>query len=99
MASKKGIKSKKAVKKINEKPQKKPVAVEAEEGDPETDVIPAKGAAKKPLVIDPVDILPETDEKLEDDAPLLVGTDEEESEEGPSLDAEELNPFGDKWEE
>lgn len=38
------------------------------------------------------------DEKLDDDAPV-PGDDENLSSDDASLDDEELNPFGDKWEE
>ncbi len=45
-------------------------------------------------------ILPDLEEKIADEDAPVVGTEEdEESEETPTLDEEELNPFGDKWEQ
>jgi hypothetical protein len=52
--------------------------------------------ANAPLVI------PELEEKaIEEDAPAVAveGEEEEESEETATLDDEDLNPFGDKWEQ
>lgn len=84
------------------KTTKKPVKAvvgDVEEKDEEDIVInPTKSVSKKPAEIDAVDILPEVDEKIEDDAPVL-GIEDEDSEDVPSLDSEDLNPFGDKWEE
>ncbi len=45
-------------------------------------------------------MLPELEEKpVDDDVVPVAGEEEEESEEAPTLDDEELNPFGDKWEQ
>ena len=46
-------------------------------------------------------VIPDIDEKLEEkveEDPLAITSEDEESEEDPTLDEEELNPFGDKWE-
>ena len=98
MASKKETKSKKAAPK---KSLVAPVAIEEvdEHDEEEIGALEAKGKAKKPVEIDAADILPEVDEKIVDEEnPLLVG-EEEESDEEVSLDDEDLNPFGDKWEQ
>jgi hypothetical protein len=44
-------------------------------------------------------IMPDIEDKPVDDDPALLSTEEEEADEAPSLDEEELNPFGDKWEQ
>ena len=104
MASKKETKIKKISKKSVKKDVKKipaaPVIEEVEENEEvEADIIGAKGKVKKPAEIDTADILPEVDEKIVDEEnPLLVG-EEEETDEEASLDDEDLNPFGDKWEQ
>ncbi len=87
MASKKEIKSKKVAVKKTGKTAPKAVVQDIEEKDDD----------RKPLKIDVADILPEADEKIEDESTTL-NLEDEESEDGPSLDAEDLNPFGDKWE-
>ena len=92
-------------KKIKKVPAKKTVkkvvktADETEEIELEVDeASTGKGKVKKPLEIDAVDILPEVEEKaVEEESPLL-GLEDEESEDAVSLDSEDLNPFGDKWE-
>jgi len=42
--------------------------------------------------------LPEVEEKLEEEA-VVPGAEDEDDDELPSLDEEDLNPFGDKWEQ
>ncbi len=91
----------KSAKKIVSKPVSKPVVAEIEEHDEEEMIaIEGKGKTKKPLEIDAADILPEVEEKavIDEENPLLSAEDEE-SEDAPSLDDEDLNPFGDKWEQ
>jgi len=101
MATKKEIKPKKMAAKTpvkaNKKTTKPVVAVVEETDEEEIDIVTPKSASKKPLEIDVAEILPETDEKIDEEAPV-IGAEDEESEEGLSLDEEELNPFGDKWE-
>jgi hypothetical protein len=70
---------------------------EKEDGD--MDISGAKGKIKKTLEIDAADILPEVDEKVIDDESATLALEDEDSEELPSLDDDELNPFGDKWEQ
>lgn len=75
-----------------------PVVEEHEEAEEHHDDAPSK--AKKPIEIDEHEpILGGTDEKLEED-PLAAPTEDDElSGDELSLDGEELNPFGDRWEE
>ncbi|MEN9524287.1 MAG: hypothetical protein RL536_356 [Candidatus Parcubacteria bacterium] len=68
-----------------------------EESDHVVEVLPTKN--KKPLEIDELE--PATgsaDEKIEED-PLVAAAEEDEISEEASIDGEELNPFGDRWEE
>jgi hypothetical protein len=103
MANKKEIKNKKTAKKIARTAKKltkpvQPAGEEIETHEEEIDIIDAKGKTKKPAEIDAADILPEVDEKIvEEDAPLLAT--EEDEDDAVSLDEEDLNPFGDSWEE
>ena len=54
--------------------------------------------AKKPLATEFVDIAPIVEEKTDED--VIEGLEEgEEDEEELTLDEEEINPFGDKWEQ
>ena len=106
MASKKETKSKKAdlisVKKsAPKKSSVAPVAVEEidEHDEEEIGALETKGKAKKPVEIDAADILPEVDEKIVDEENPLIASEEEESDDEVSLDDEDLNPFGDKWEQ
>ncbi len=72
-------------------------AAAQEENDIVADVLPTK--IKKPLEID--DIEPAAvgiEEKIEED-PLIAATEEDETAEEAVIDGEELNPFGDRWEE
>ncbi|MES2314604.1 MAG: hypothetical protein V4524_01555 [Patescibacteria group bacterium] len=99
MASKKVTK---AVKKSATKASKKevaPVIPDVEENDEEADAVSLKSKTAKPLDVDPADILPEVDEKVVDEENPLHVLEDEESEDAISLDSEDLNPFGDKWEE
>ena len=69
-----------------------------DENTEEIDTISPKSKIKKVVEIEPTDILPEVlEEKIEEDT--LPTEAEDEDEELPTLDDEELNPFGDKWEE
>lgn len=43
-------------------------------------------------------IIPDIEEKIADEDSPVLGVEEEEPDEAPSLDEEDLNPFGDKWE-
>ncbi|MEK7641984.1 MAG: hypothetical protein AAB365_03270 [Patescibacteria group bacterium] len=62
----------------------------------ESEVLPVK--IKKAIEIDePEPAVIGVEEKLEED-PLATPTEDDEAEE-LSLDGEELNPFGDRWEE
>ncbi|HTK33512.1 MAG TPA: hypothetical protein VL335_03135 [Candidatus Paceibacterota bacterium] len=101
MASKKATKTKKSTAKATKKVAPA-VAPEIEEHDEEieADIISPKSKLKKPAEVDAADILPEVaiDEKIDEDAPVIPLEDEE-AEELPTLDDEDLNPFGDKWEE
>ncbi len=44
-------------------------------------------------------VLPELEEKIVDEEIVAPGVEDEEAEETPTLDEEDLNPFGDKWEQ
>jgi hypothetical protein len=44
-------------------------------------------------------IIPDIEEKIVDEDSPVLGTEDEETEETVTLDEEELNPFGDKWEQ
>ena len=97
MANKKDKKIKKVTTKKTSKAikngAKKVVGKVVEIEETEIDIDPISPKNKKPLEIDAADILPEVEEEV---AALVV--EDEESEDGPSLDSEDLNPFGDKWE-
>jgi hypothetical protein len=54
---------------------------------------------KKIIEADAPIILPELEEKVVDEEVVVPGAEDEESEETPTLDEEDLNPFGDKWEQ
>jgi hypothetical protein len=57
---------------------------------------------KKIIEADAPIVIPELEEKaIEEDAPAAAveGEEEEESEDTATLDDEDLNPFGDKWEQ
>jgi len=108
MASKKEAKIKKISKKVVTTASKKdvkkipvaPVVEEVEENEEvDVDIVGTKGKAKKPAEIDAADILPEVDEKIVDEENPLLALEDEDSEELPGLDDEDLNPFGDKWEQ
>ncbi len=91
-------KATKAVKNDTSKDVEKNIE-EVEEVDIEIDeVAGGKGKVKKPLEVDAADILPEVEEKVVEEDVAILGTEDEESEEGLSLDSEDVNPFGDKWE-
>jgi hypothetical protein len=89
----KTVKSKKKVAPATEEQH---VEEEVEHEEKETDVIPSK--VKKPIEIDE----PEADVGVEDKTevdPLLGSAEEDELSDEVSLDGEEINPFGDRWEE
>jgi hypothetical protein len=67
-------------------------------GDEEGVVTPTVAISKQPFIIDEPEVLIGVEEKVEDDG-LPVAEDAEEEGEEATLDAEEINPFGDKWEE
>lgn len=52
---------------------------------------------KKPIEIDEPEPVIGIEEKVEED-PLVAAVEEDDSAEEISLDGEELNPFGDRWE-
>ena len=56
---------------------------------------------KKMVEADAPIILPELEEKIIDEEVPVPGveTEDEESEETPTIDEEDVNPFGDKWEQ
>ena len=60
-----------------------------------------KKEPKKIIEADAPLVIPELEEKaIEEDTPVsAVEGEEEESEEAATLDDEDLNPFGDKWEQ
>ncbi len=70
--------------------------VEETENTSDLDIAPSK--AKKPIEIDEPEPVVAIDEKVEED-PLVAAVEEDDSAEEISLDGEELNPFGDRWEE
>ncbi len=100
MSSKKETKSKKTAPKAAKKISTKPVVAPIEENDEEDAVgVDTKSKSSKPIEIDVADALHETPDEKEVLESVAVESEEEESEDVPSLDAEDLNPFGDKWEE
>jgi hypothetical protein len=55
---------------------------------------------KKVVEVDAPIILPELEEKIVDEeTPPIIGVEEDEAEEVPTIDEEDVNPFGDKWEQ
>lgn len=63
----------------------------------EVEILPSKN--KKPIEVDePEPAIAAVDEKLEED-PLIAAIEDDDAAEEMSLDGEELNPFGDRWEE
>ncbi|MDD5165463.1 MAG: hypothetical protein PHG25_02925 [Candidatus Pacebacteria bacterium] len=101
MASKKVTKAiKKSAVKTSKKEVTPKVADVEENEDEDADIASPKNKIVKPLEVDAVaDILPEVDEKVVDEENPLLAVEDEESEDAISLDSEDLNPFGDKWEE
>lgn len=75
-----------------------PVAEHTNEHEQEPDLELKAGKVKKPIEIDEPEPAIAVEEKAEED-PLAVATEEDDSAEEISLDGEELNPFGDRWEE
>jgi hypothetical protein len=63
----------------------------------ETDSISAKNK-KLVEIYEPEPIVVNLEEKIEED-PLIPETEEEDGAEEATIDSEELNPFGDRWEE
>lgn len=78
---------------------KKPIVSEPkiDDGDQEAD-LEIKPGKTKPIEIDEPEPIVSIDEKVEED-PLAMPTDEDDSADEISLDGEEINPFGDRWEE
>jgi hypothetical protein len=79
---------------------KKPIKSVASEIPEEGDL--DAGPAKIKSIIDPVELEPAIgiEEKPEEDPIIAPPTDDDEaSGDETSLDAEDLNPFGDRWEE
>ena len=74
-----------------------PVKKQESRTQDESVIIP-KEEIKKTIEIEETLPLLDTDEKLESDAPLVDSESEIESDE-LELDEEEINPFGDKWEQ
>ena len=68
----------------------------SEEAEHEPEIALSKSS--KPIEIDEPEAVAAVDEKLEED-PLAAATEEDDSAEEISLDSEEVNPFGDRWEE
>jgi hypothetical protein len=79
------------------KSKKAPEPVE-EHAEHDHDVEAPISKGKKPIEIDEPEPVVGIDEKIEED-PLLGAVEEDDSAEEISLDGEELNPFGDRWEE
>ena len=90
----------KKVTKINKKTELVTPEIDAheEEEDGGDIVMPSKKSVKPIAEIDTVDILPEIDEKVDDES-VALEIEDEDSEDIPSLDEDDLNPFGDKWEQ
>ncbi|MEN9912673.1 MAG: hypothetical protein RLY66_81 [Candidatus Parcubacteria bacterium] len=76
-----------------------PIVEEHDEAEEHREDAPA-AKAKKPIEIEEHEpILGGTDEKVEEDPLAAPAEDDELAGEELSLDGEELNPFGDRWEE
>jgi hypothetical protein len=75
-----------------------PAADHTEVAELEHDIDATPIKAKKPIEIDEPEVAVGIEEKAEED-PLVAATEEDDSVEEISLDGEELNPFGDRWEE
>ncbi|OHA17239.1 MAG: hypothetical protein A3C79_02875 [Candidatus Taylorbacteria bacterium RIFCSPHIGHO2_02_FULL_45_28] len=56
------------------------------------------GKSKKPIEIEESEAIIGVEEKIEED-PLVAPVEEDDSADEISLDGEEINPFGDRWEE
>lgn len=72
-------------------------AEQIENTDQDIDAKPGK--AKKPIEIDEPEAVVAGDEKIIEEDPLVGAIEDEESSDEGGLDGEELNPFGDRWEE
>ena len=78
---------------------KKQIKVKQEAPVDELDLAsPVIGKSKKPLDLDDPELIPGTEEKIEDDDPLAEDAADENSDDEASIDEEDVNPFGDKWE-
>ena len=87
---------KKTKKTAKEEPKKKQPETEEEEDTEEEKPV---SSIKKPLEIDePEPILP-LEEKLDDDAVPVIDEEDAVGTEETGIDEEELDPFGDKWEQ
>lgn len=97
MATKKSVtKTIKSKKKGVPATEEQHIEEEVEREEHETDVAPGK--VKKPIEIEEPEADVGVDEKSEED-PLLGANEEDELSDEVSLDGEEINPFGDRWEE
>jgi hypothetical protein len=85
---------KKKVSKNKETKNTKDIVEENEEGE----VVGKKAKKSVDLesALEPANII---DEKTEDEIPVITDDSEESTSEELSLDDDELNPFGDKWEQ
>lgn len=90
------MKNKKTTKKVaknqNKPPKKKPIEVKKIETEEESEIVPKKIISA--IEIDEVDAVTEVEEKPEND--ILLPEEEDDS---FSPDDEEIDPFGDKWEQ
>ena len=85
-----------AIKKTKMKIKKETVKTDASNEDTETEQGPTKNKIVE--IDDSEPITPTVEEKVEED-PLVAATEDEDGSDEISLDGEDLNPFGDRWEE
>ena len=99
MAIKKAVKNKKVVEKKDVEEQDEEMDTEEHDSDEDSDdeAIPAKKKGEKVLDIEPADIAEDVSEKIpeEDENHLPFMDDEDEA----GIDGDDMDPFGDKWEE
>ena len=60
--------------------------------------VPALGRNKKPLDLEDPELIPGSEEKIDEDTPTGEDGAEESTDDEAVMDEEEVNPFGDKWE-
>jgi hypothetical protein len=80
----------------SKQPKNKVVSKPVETDDEIKEPLDTKKAIDIEAALEPAAIV---DEKVEDDLPIAPTEDGEEAAEELSLDDDELNPFGDKWEQ